>query len=94
MYRCKICGKSVAPRTACHKIILVTRDVIYPFRKSDPKRGQIVNRPISYVDEKGKKKYRYPNDSGGRGKEIAMEVAACPNCAHKHEESIKSHIGV
>ena len=86
MFICQICRKIVPAGVSAHKVVTKWRERYYPERRADAKKGIAVHRPIAFIDEKGKKKYRYPSDPGGVGREIDTEVNACPICAVKHEQ--------
>jgi hypothetical protein len=72
MYRCELCKEVVPPHVESHRVVAETREVQYPFRKD-------ANRPAPW------KKNERRDDPGGRGREIAREVIACPRCAGKAE---------
>jgi len=86
MFVCTFCRNVVPPKTTCKKVVTSWRVCHYPERKADPRKGIVIHRPIAYIDEKGKRRYRYPSDPGGNGYEIAREVPACPKCFAYHEK--------
>ncbi|MDA0834135.1 MAG: hypothetical protein O3A29_12700 [Planctomycetota bacterium] len=73
MYRCEMCGVLVPPRTAVNRLVIETREKVYPYRSK-------ANR-VAYLDEKGKHKVAFIDDPGGTGLEIVKEINVCPTCA-------------
>jgi hypothetical protein len=67
MYRCRVCRRIVPARTPLHRLVVKTRTRTYPPRQN-------ANR----FYREGRLKQT--DDPGGRGEEIATEIAACPDC--------------
>lgn len=76
MFRCYFCQQVTPPKTTKHNVIIAVREKEYPTRRKESKRGA------------GRFRGREDavQDPGGKGNEIAKEVAACPACASKHHE--------
>lgn len=69
MFVCQKCEKVVGPRVRPVKLIVETRDAVYP------------HRPKVFKVRTGDSKSRWRDDSGGNGLEIVKEVDACAECA-------------
>ena len=77
MFICSKCKQSVEARIKCYKVIVETREKIYPCR---PK----IYSGFTIRGGKKVKSYRWRDrrdDPGGTGNEIAKEANLCPKCA-------------
>lgn len=72
MYRCQLCGRAVGPRVPARRLVLETRERIYPRR---PKSKKV------WVKKDGKWKRDWEPDYGGVGVETVREAMACPECS-------------
>lgn len=77
MFRCYFCQRVTAPKTKKHNIVIATREKQYPTRRRElkrPRKSRFDNREDAV------------QDAGGKGRETAQEVPACPECAEKQHE--------
>jgi hypothetical protein len=72
MYRCDQCGATVPPRNRARRVVVETRERIYPARLK-------ANRVVSFVN--GKRKVVLKDDPGGFGEETVREVVVCQTCS-------------
>lgn len=75
MYKCQLCGKTVGPKQA--------KQVLYRYVAYEFPHRRSANKQI--VFENGKKKIKWVDDKGGRGQQIAAEVAVCQECKRASE---------
>jgi len=68
-FKCGICGNTSKPHQSATRIVMETRDKIYPVRMGVHK---FRNRLGTKIEK---------DDPGGIGKEIAKEILICPSCA-------------
>ncbi len=79
MFKCQVCGTTVAAKTPAIRITLELREKIYPSRKHiHPNTSQDSQRSTL----KARKEWR--DDPGGWGYEIVREALVCAECAAKH----------
>lgn len=76
MFRCHFCNQVTPPKTTRHTVVIAVREIDYPIRRKESKRPGGRFRGDEAVQ-----------DRGGKGREIAKEVAACPACAEKNHEA-------
>lgn len=76
MFRCHFCQQITPPGTKKRYVVIATREKQYPTRRREAQRprGRFRSRDESVQDR------------GGKGRETAEEVAACPACADKQHE--------
>ena len=74
MFRCYFCQQVTPPKTTKHNVIISIREKEYPTRRKESKGGRRFRSRDDVIQ-----------DRGGKGREIAKEVAACPACAAKHQ---------
>ena len=79
MFRCYFCKQITPPKTPKQSVIIAKREKLYPTRRKEAKGGRGGGR---FRPREGA-----VQDQGGKGIEIAQEVAACPACAAKHHEA-------
>lgn len=84
MFRCYFCNQVTPPKTKKVNVVIETRDKQYPTRRRESKgpRGRFRSREDAI------------QDSGGKGTETALEVAACPTCAAKQHEVTNTSLPV
>lgn len=84
MFRCHFCNQVTPPKTKKVNVVIETRDKQYPTRRRESKgpRGRFRSREDAI------------QDSGGKGTETALEVAACPTCAAKQHEVMNTSLPV
>lgn len=75
MFRCHFCNQVTPPGTKKRNVVVETRNKTYPSRRAEIRRSR---GRIGTQQEKS-------NDSGGKGVETKLEVAACPACAAKQD---------
>ena len=80
MFRCYFCQQVTPPKTTRHNVVIEIREKQYAKRRREPKRGGFRSREDDVQDR------------GGKGTEITREVDACPACAAKHHEVIRTTV--
>lgn len=75
MYRCNLCQQVVPPRTPANRLVVETRERVFPHRSN-----------AQHVKQAGKKKKRTRDDPGGVGTQIVQEILVCPTCAAESPE--------
>lgn len=70
----------VGPRVPSVRLVVETRAAVYRFRKEVHK----VKTVGSNGRRKKAKRKEWLDDPGGKGREIAKEIVACPVCAAAH----------
>src|SRR5687767_2470751 len=68
VYVCQMCGAEVPSGTSCRRVVVETREKIYP------KRDHAIRKP-------GRQRKDWKTDPGGIGREIVRELMVCPSCA-------------
>jgi len=77
MYRCQVCGRVAGPHVPSVRLVVETRAAVHRFRKN-------VHKVVKIGPDGRRKKVKkkdWLDDPGGKGREIAKEVTACPDCA-------------
>ena len=75
MFRCQKCGVNVGPKVQERRIIVETRQKIYPER---------TGKFNKYWDEE-EERFRYKGDPGGFGWERVRELKVCERCETMHQ---------
>jgi hypothetical protein len=90
MFKCEFCKTSVPAHISVFRIVIETRQRIYPPRA---RVHRVIERPKKGRSQ-NKKKAEYTDDPGGRGWEIVREAKACPACAaaHLHPDEAGAHL--
>lgn len=76
MFNCDNCNKTVQPKMKCSRVVVSTREKVYPFRSG-------VNRVASWKEDKADK-INSSNDNGGNGFETVKEIKMCHSCFSEH----------
>jgi hypothetical protein len=87
VFRCQLCREVVPRNTRPIRRVVETRERQYPFR---PKANRF-KRKRRPNDPECTKRVRYRDDPGGRGREIARELALCPACAAAADAPAEDH---
>jgi ribosome-binding protein aMBF1 (putative translation factor) len=99
MFKCEICGTTVAAKTPAIRITLELREKSYTWRekiypKIETTKKEDLNKRKRRKPKKSTKvpplneRKEWRDDPGGRGYEIVREALACAGCAAKHHATL------